>query len=111
MHHQPDGDVVEDRRDGGRDDDLPVGDAEELGDEDSTREDEAAANEFARETLLPSRDMDDWLRRTSIDRGAIQEFATNQGVAPGIVVGRLQREGRIPKARFNDLKRRVGTWG
>jgi HTH-type transcriptional regulator/antitoxin HigA len=84
---------------------------EELGDEELTREDEAAANEFARETLLPSRDMDEWLRRTSIDRGTIQEFATNQGVAPGIVVGRLQREGRIPKARFNDLKRRVGTSG
>lgn len=82
---------------------------EELGDEDLTRDDEVAANEFARETLLPIRDVDEWLGRTSIDRGAIQEFAADQGVAPGIVVGRLQRDGRIPRDRFNDLKRPVGT--
>jgi HTH-type transcriptional regulator / antitoxin HigA len=76
-----------------------------------TRSDEATANEFARETLVPSRDVDAWLARTSIDRGAIQEFAANQGVAPGIVVGRLQRDGQIPRSRFNDLKRPIGTSG
>jgi addiction module HigA family antidote len=84
---------------------------EELGDDELTRNDEVAANEFARETLLSSRDMDDWLMRTPIDRGAIKEFAAKQGVAPGIVVGRLQRDSRISKGQFNDLKRRVGTPG
>lgn len=84
---------------------------EELDDDVLARNDEVAANDFARETLLPSRDVDDWLARTSIDRGTIQDFAANQGVAPGIVVGRLQREGRIPRSRFNDLKRRVATPG
>jgi HTH-type transcriptional regulator / antitoxin HigA len=78
-------------------------------DEDLTREDEVAANDFARETLLPTRDYDDWVGRTSIDREAIREFAARQGVAPGIVVGRLQRDRRVPPSRFNDLKRPVGS--
>lgn len=84
---------------------------EELDDDVLTRNDEATANEFARETLLPTRYVDEWVARASIDRGAIQEFAASQGVAPGIVVGRLQRDGRIPRSRFNDLKRPVGTSG
>ena len=84
---------------------------EELDDDVLTRNDEGTANEFARETLLPSHVVDEWLARASIDRGAIKEFAANQGVAPGIVVGRLQRDGRIPRSRFNDLKRPIGTSG
>lgn len=84
---------------------------EALGEEEPARDEEAAANEFAREAFLPTREVDDWLSRTPVDRAAIQVFARDQGVAPGIVVGRLQRDGRIGKAQFNDLKRRVGSSG
>ena len=80
---------------------------EELGDEDLTREDEAAANEFARETAVAEP------RRgrvappnPSIDRGAhLRSSPTNQGVAPGIVVGRLQRDKRLLPGELNHLKR------
>jgi HTH-type transcriptional regulator/antitoxin HigA len=36
---------------------------------------------------------------------AVAEFAQRIGVAPGIVVGRLQHEGLIPYNRLNRLKR------
>lgn len=82
---------------------------EEIGNEDLARDDEVAANEFAREALLPTRVVDEWLGETTISRDAIQQFAQSQGVAPGIVVGRLQRDGRISMDRFNDLKQHVGA--
>lgn len=36
----------------------------------------------------------------------VEAFATRLGIAPGIVVGRLQHEGRWPFSRGNDLKQR-----
>jgi addiction module HigA family antidote len=84
---------------------------EELEDEDPVSDHEAAANAFAREALLPTRAIDEWLGRTNLDRRAIQAFAKEQGVAAGIVVGRLQRDGRISRAHFNDLKRALAAPG
>ena len=43
----------------------------------------------------------------SFSEWSVQEFATQQGIAPGIVVGRLQHEGRIPWNRLNKLKVRL----
>jgi HTH-type transcriptional regulator/antitoxin HigA len=37
---------------------------------------------------------------------AIREFANRLGIAPGIVAGRLQDEGKVPFSRANQLKRR-----
>jgi HTH-type transcriptional regulator / antitoxin HigA len=67
-------------------------------------EDEAA-DTFARETLLPEANLQRWLRDHTIGRQTIKDFAASQGVAPGIVVGRLQRDGLIGWTQFNDLKR------
>lgn len=36
----------------------------------------------------------------------VEEFANRIGIAPGIVVGRLQHEGRWPYNRGNELKQR-----
>lgn len=79
--------------------------AEELEHDEFVDPEDEPANDFAREVLLPSADLQRWLSDHTVDRQAIREFAANQGVAPGIVVGRLQREGVIEKGRFNDLKR------
>jgi HTH-type transcriptional regulator/antitoxin HigA len=38
---------------------------------------------------------------------AVQKFAGSLGIAPGIVVGRLQRKGVIGYNRLNHLKRKV----
>jgi HTH-type transcriptional regulator/antitoxin HigA len=79
-------------------------DVVEEADEELARADEEAANSFARETLLPRAALEDWLSSGNLDRRSISEFAATQGVSPGIVVGRLQRDGRLDRRAFNDLK-------
>ena len=72
---------------------------------DDEREDEA--NEWASNTLIPR---DAWQRfrsSGSCSRGAVEALAAEQGIAPGIVVGRLQHEGALSWNRLNDLKVRL----
>jgi Zn-dependent peptidase ImmA (M78 family) len=71
-------------------------------------EEEEEAHTFARDLLIP---LTDWRRfvssgqyEASVD---IAAFAEAVGVAPGIVVGRLQHDGLIPFSRCNELKRRL----
>jgi HTH-type transcriptional regulator / antitoxin HigA len=72
---------------------------------------EEQANHFAADFLLPP---PAWRRftegRRRFTKSAVAEFAAEQGIAPGIVVGRLQREGHLPYAHLNGLKVRwLGT--
>jgi addiction module HigA family antidote len=71
--------------------------------------DEEAADAFAREMLIPSEDLSTFLAatRSQIDEAGVRSFAREQGVAAGIVVGRLQREGALPQGRLNFLKQKV----
>lgn len=67
---------------------------------------EQQANRFAAESLIPS---SHWKRVRSMGRyskAAIRSLAATLGVAPGIIVGRLQHEGALPPSHCNDLKRR-----
>lgn len=65
---------------------------------------ERAANRFASELLIPSRYQQSLAGLKSIK--AVREFAERVGIHPGIVVGRLQREGIVPFSHFNGLKER-----
>jgi addiction module HigA family antidote len=68
---------------------------------DTRLEDEADA--FARDVLIPAehaRQIES-LRGT---RAAVRAFAIVVGVAPGLVVGRMQKEGLLPWSHLNDLK-------
>ena len=56
---------------------------------------EEFANLFARETLIPQPVLDAWLSDHVPNSSAVLAFADEIGVAPGIVVGRLQREGVV----------------
>ena len=38
------------------------------------------------------------------NKEAIRAFASELEIAPGIIVGRLQHEQRLPYSHFNDLK-------
>jgi HTH-type transcriptional regulator / antitoxin HigA len=66
---------------------------------------ERQANHFAATILVPA----------SFDRelpglttyAAVEAFASRIGIAPGIVVGRLQRQGIIEYSQFNGLKQRL----
>ena len=66
---------------------------------------EKAANDFAATTLIPRR-CDGYLPglRTYAD---VERFAKDINIAPGIVVGRLQRDGIIKWSHLNKLKVRL----
>lgn len=70
-------------------------------------EDEREANEFARDVLIPP----EYANRLPYLRTKeqVMEFAKTIGIAPGIVVGRLQHDELIHPGLFNDLKRKL-TW-
>lgn len=69
---------------------------------------EQEADRFATETLIPPKSYAAFVATRQFSEAAIQDFAKEAGVAAGIVVGRLQREGKLPwAARCNRLKRKV----
>lgn len=71
---------------------------------DSTEEEEA--NYFASRVLIPPMAYDDFIQnKFSFSKRNIEVFAREQGIAPGIVVGRLQHEGLLPFSHLNALKR------
>ena len=70
----------------------------------TTESDEADADSFAKDTLIP---IDEFQRYTSLgnfSRESIIGFARSVNVDPGIVVGRLQKENFIAYSWYNDLK-------
>jgi HTH-type transcriptional regulator/antitoxin HigA len=69
--------------------------------------DELDADQFARDTLIPPDAYADLVGVGAITAQVIREFAKSQGIAPGIVVGRLQRDDRVPRSHFNDLKKPI----
>lgn len=73
------------------------------------REDEADA--FAAGILIPNDAYAVFLNSAPagrISKESIREFAGELGIAPGIVVGRLQHDGHLSFAHCNDLKQRLG---
>lgn len=79
-------------------DDLPgdAGDADPL---------EQEANRFAREVLIPRQQ--ERRLRTLRSLSAVRAFADELGLAPGVVVGRLQRDGILGYDVGQYLKRRL----
>ncbi len=72
--------------------------------ENLTDDDEAQADSFARDQLIKPEDYDNFTQKKSFTRNSITAFAEKIGIAPGIVVGRLQKEGLIDYSWLNDLK-------
>lgn len=62
---------------------------------------EEEADSFARRTLVPPQ-FDTALRALATQSEAI-DFARAIGVAPGIVIGRMQHDHLIPPSRWTDL--------
>ena len=77
-------------------------------DESDPREEEEA-NTFARDLLIPPDDWSPFLARADWSPAAIQNFAREIGIAPGIVVGRMHHERIIPYSRSTNLKKKF-TW-
>ena len=68
---------------------------------------EDAANRFASDFLVPRQDYARFVKDGSFSNIRIRRFAAQLGVAPGIVVGRLQHDKHLPMTHCNDLKIRL----
>ena len=76
--------------------------------ENDADEREAEANRWAADFLIPREAWERFVEREPRNAPTVQRFAQEQGVAPGVVVGRLQHEGRLPwRNPLNRLKRRL----
>lgn len=70
---------------------------------------EQEANRFAADLLIPPADLSRLLVGGRPTLAQVETFALAIGIAPGIVVGRLQREGVYPHSVGNQLKRRLSA--
>ncbi len=68
---------------------------------------EEEANTFARDLLIAAPGWRSFVRSGHFQAADIIAFANEVGVAPGIVVGRLQHDKLIPFSQCNDLKRKL----
>lgn len=66
---------------------------------------EHEANQFAADMLIPPEKYAAFLRSNSqISKVVVRQFACEIGIAPGIVVGRLQYDGHLPDTHTGGLK-------
>jgi len=78
-----------------------------LEDAGQTGDRENEANSFAADLLIPPREFRTFRSRPQFPKRAIEEFAHHIGIAPGIVIGRLQKDRLLRwDTRLNSLKRR-----
>lgn len=68
---------------------------------------EDEANRFAADAIIPPKALAGFIRNQDFGNEAIHEFSEKVGVGPGLVVGRLQREGLLEYFQGNDLKQRI----
>ncbi len=68
---------------------------------------EAEANQWTANFLIPSSDWTQFVTNSPHSKSAIRQFAEEQGIAPGIIVGRLQHERHLPWSQLNTLKVRL----
>ncbi len=73
---------------------------------DHVDEKETEADTFAANILIPSTEYQSFARSKLLSKEQIRSFARRIGIAPGIVVGRLQYDKLLPMSHCNDLKRK-----
>jgi HTH-type transcriptional regulator/antitoxin HigA len=82
--------------------------AEDLADEvvdPVMQRDEEEANRFAADTLIPPDSLSDFIKKNEFSNEAILGFSDRLDLGPGVLVGRLQREGLLGYHQGNKLKR------
>lgn len=67
-------------------------------------EDEKAADDWSGNTLIAEKEFYTFRQGNDYSEQGVRRFAKEQGIAPGIVVGRMQREGMIQYSMLNNLK-------
>lgn len=69
-----------------------------------SEEDERAADKWSGDTLIISEDFEAFREDRDYSERSVLQFAEEQEIAPGIVVGRMQMEGMIQYNMLNNLK-------
>lgn len=69
----------------------------------TTEEEERTADAFARDALIPPESYAQ-IAVGNKTHSSVMSFANEIGIAPGIVVGRLQKDGYLPYSQLNGLK-------
>ena len=67
---------------------------------------EDVANRFATDFMIPRSEYSRLVENPPYSKAKIKAFAAHLGIAPGIVVGRLQHDKFLPMKNCNDLKKR-----
>lgn len=70
-------------------------------------DEEKEADEFARDTLIPPSQFRLLASQTPFSKNKVIRLARDIGIAPSIVVGRLQHEGLVPPHHLNALKTKL----
>ncbi|MBN1351980.1 hypothetical protein JXJ21_21440 [candidate division KSB1 bacterium] len=65
---------------------------------------EKEADDFAANTLIPKDFWDNFRTNKVFSKISVVDFAKQINIAPGIVVGRLQKKGLIPYSHLNGLE-------
>ena len=73
----------------------------------TTEEEEHAADKWAANMLISEEAFKIFCDMKDYSKKAVVAYADNIGVAPGILVGRMQHEGLIDHSKLNDLKEKV----
>ena len=69
-------------------------------------EEESQADRFAADSLIPPKEYEAFVSARRFSPAAIRSCARSVGIAPGILVGRLQHDGYVPfRSSLNGLKR------
>jgi HTH-type transcriptional regulator / antitoxin HigA len=74
---------------------------------DAEIQEEAEANKFAADFLIPPVEWNRIKRWSRYTKAKVRLFSSHLGIAPGIVVGRLQHEHLLPHSHLNGLKQSV----
>lgn len=74
------------------------------------QEREEEANRFAADTLIPPGQLMKFVSKNNFGNDSIRSFSEEIGIGPGILVGRLQREGYIARHQGNMFKQKL-NWG
>lgn len=71
------------------------------------RADEKVADQFHRDLLLPPEDYEAFVQASDFSATAVRSFAQRQAIAPGIVVGRLERDGLLTPRQLRHMKKPI----
>ena len=71
---------------------------------DDTESNEEEADRFAQKALIPDKQYDEFINRGVFTQSEITYFSSLIGIAPWVVLGRLQKENRVPYNYYSSLK-------